>query len=117
MHRLPRAGHPVSLPDAELEVCRPDDQLQDIQGRDKDLITYALLLAQSDELLCAVMLSRPSRVLCVYGPSAPCWIRLANSKMRTSDPQAKTRFVKFSMTHEISIKARRQQRLSLSPGL
>ncbi|KAF3002488.1 hypothetical protein E8E13_005845 [Curvularia kusanoi] len=47
------------LSDAALEVCRPDDELQDLQDRGKDIVTYAQLLSPFEELLCAVILSRP----------------------------------------------------------
>ncbi|KAJ4987569.1 endonuclease iii-like protein [Stagonosporopsis vannaccii] len=47
------------LSDAALEVCRPADELEDLSKRGKDITTYAQLLSPFEELLCAVVLSRP----------------------------------------------------------
>lgn len=47
------------LSEAALEVCRPEDELEDLSKRGKDITTYAQLLSPFEELLCAVVLSRP----------------------------------------------------------
>ncbi|KAF2628889.1 hypothetical protein BU25DRAFT_338467, partial [Macroventuria anomochaeta] len=47
------------LSDAALEVCRPEDELEDVSKRGKDITTYVQLLSPFEELLCAVALSRP----------------------------------------------------------
>lgn len=47
------------LSPSALPVCRPDDETEDIETRGKDIKTYAQLLTPFEELLCAVILSRP----------------------------------------------------------
>lgn len=47
------------LSDAALQVCIPDDEIADVQERGKDIVTYSQLLSPFEELLCAVVLSRP----------------------------------------------------------
>lgn len=47
------------LSDKALEVCRPEDELEDLSKRGKDTATYAQSLSPFEELLCAVILSRP----------------------------------------------------------
>ncbi|KAH7394399.1 hypothetical protein BKA66DRAFT_410594 [Pyrenochaeta sp. MPI-SDFR-AT-0127] len=47
------------LSDAALQVCRPEDEVEDVQERGKDVVTYSQLLSPFEELLCAVVLSRP----------------------------------------------------------
>jgi hypothetical protein len=48
------------LSDAALQVCQPDDELSDVESHGKDVITYSSqLLTPFEELLCAVILSRP----------------------------------------------------------
>lgn len=47
------------LSGAALEVCRPEDEIEDLSKRGKDTKTYAQLLSPFEELLCAVVLSRP----------------------------------------------------------
>ena len=46
------------LSDAALNVCRPNDEIEATKNN-KDLITYSQLLTPFEELLCAVILSRP----------------------------------------------------------
>lgn len=93
-------------------------RVQDIQERSKDIITHAQFLGLIEELLCAVILSRPISHPLRLQNIRTMPIHLTSSRMWTpSDPQAKIRFVKTSMTREISIKVRRQKKLSLSPRL
>ncbi|EAT78499.2 hypothetical protein SNOG_14262 [Parastagonospora nodorum SN15] len=48
------------LSDAALQYCRPDDEARDIESHRADMITYSSqLLSPFEELLCAVVLSRP----------------------------------------------------------
>lgn len=47
------------LSDAAVEICRPKDELEDLLERGKDIKTYAQLLSPFEELVCAVVLSRP----------------------------------------------------------
>ncbi|KAJ4375515.1 hypothetical protein N0V86_007047 [Didymella sp. IMI 355093] len=47
------------LSDAAVEICRPEDELEDLSKRGKDIKTYAQLLSPFEELVCAVVLSRP----------------------------------------------------------
>lgn len=47
------------LSDAALDICRPEDERKDLQERGKDIVTYSALLSPFEELLCAVILSRP----------------------------------------------------------
>ncbi|KAH7390773.1 hypothetical protein DE146DRAFT_662670 [Phaeosphaeria sp. MPI-PUGE-AT-0046c] len=46
------------LSDAALEICRPADEVSDLSDRG-DIITYSSLITPFEELLCAVILSRP----------------------------------------------------------
>lgn len=46
------------LSDAALDICRPEDEVSDVNDRG-DIITYSSLLTPFEELLCAVILSRP----------------------------------------------------------
>ncbi|OAK97510.1 hypothetical protein IQ06DRAFT_227090 [Phaeosphaeriaceae sp. SRC1lsM3a] len=46
------------LSDAALDVCRPADEVADVSDRG-DITTYSSLLTPFEELLCAVILSRP----------------------------------------------------------
>lgn len=46
------------LSDAALDICRPADELSDLEDRG-DITTYSSLLTPFEELLCAVILSRP----------------------------------------------------------
>ncbi|PSN67307.1 hypothetical protein BS50DRAFT_463689, partial [Corynespora cassiicola Philippines] len=47
------------LSDAATKLCRPDDEIKDLQDWDEDTTTYSNLLSPFQELLCAVILSRP----------------------------------------------------------
>lgn len=47
------------LSDAAVDMCRPKDELEDLEKRGKDIKTYAQLLSPFEELVCAVVLSRP----------------------------------------------------------
>ncbi|KAL6705977.1 hypothetical protein ACN47E_006256 [Coniothyrium glycines] len=47
------------LSDAALDVCRPTDEIEATSTDNKDLVTYSQLLTPFEELLCAVVLSRP----------------------------------------------------------
>ncbi|KAF2227623.1 hypothetical protein BDZ85DRAFT_254597 [Elsinoe ampelina] len=48
------------LSPSALELCRPDDEAQDISSRGKDIKTYSgSQLSPFEELLCAIVLSRP----------------------------------------------------------
>jgi hypothetical protein len=48
------------LSNAALQYCRPDDEASDIESHRADMITYSSqLLSPFEELLCAVVLSRP----------------------------------------------------------
>lgn len=47
------------LSDAAVDLCRPKDELEDLEKRGKDIKTYAQLLSPFEELVCAVVLSRP----------------------------------------------------------
>lgn len=47
------------LSDEGLSLCRPADELEDVETRGKDITTYSTLLSPFEELLCAVVLSRP----------------------------------------------------------
>lgn len=47
------------LSDAAVDMCRPKDELEDLEKRGRDIKTYAQLLSPFEELLCAVVLSRP----------------------------------------------------------
>lgn len=44
---------------AAADMCRPEDELEDLGKRGKDVKTYAQLLSPFEELICAVVLSRP----------------------------------------------------------
>lgn len=47
------------LSNRSLEICRPEDETKDLSQRGKGIVTYAQLLSPFEELLCAVILSRP----------------------------------------------------------
>lgn len=47
------------LSDVAVDMCRPKDEQEDLEKRGKDIKTYAQLLSPFEELLCAVVLSRP----------------------------------------------------------
>lgn len=48
------------LSDAALQLCRPDDEASNIESHRADMITYSShLMSPFEELLCAVVLSRP----------------------------------------------------------
>ena len=47
------------LSDAALDVCRPEDEAEYVSEHGKETTTYAQLLSPFEELLCAVVLSRP----------------------------------------------------------
>ncbi|PNS15122.1 hypothetical protein CAC42_2351 [Sphaceloma murrayae] len=48
------------LSDTALDLCRPEDEMSDLQSRGKDTRTYAgSQLSPFEELLCAIVLSRP----------------------------------------------------------
>lgn len=46
------------LSDAALPLCRPDDEIEDVDTRGKQITTYAQLLTPFEELVCAVIVSR-----------------------------------------------------------
>ncbi|KAF2017680.1 hypothetical protein BU24DRAFT_333390, partial [Aaosphaeria arxii CBS 175.79] len=47
------------LSEASADFCRPEDECRFLEEQDKDLITYTDLLSPFEELICAVILSRP----------------------------------------------------------
>ena len=48
------------LSDTAADLCRPDDEIRDLESRGKDLKTYSnTALSPFEELLCAIVLSRP----------------------------------------------------------
>ncbi|KAF3033089.1 hypothetical protein E8E12_003801 [Didymella heteroderae] len=47
------------LSDTAVDICRPQDELDDLKKRGEDIKTYGQLLSPFEELVCAVVLSRP----------------------------------------------------------
>ncbi|KAF3036360.1 hypothetical protein E8E11_001777 [Didymella keratinophila] len=58
-HALPEQVLKFLLSDAAADMCRPKDESEDLEKRGKDIKTYAQLLSPFEELVCAVVLSRP----------------------------------------------------------